>query len=96
MRDGGRKGGGGSSHFGSGFGQTIAAYQETAKSTSGGDLCTTENSTARNKIMKDLTNQTHSQKCILYKVSVAASAKYSSIPPNVPLQYVYKYIFIYI
>lgn len=32
----------------------------------------------------------------VYKVSVAASAKYSSILPNIPLQYVYKYIFIYI
>lgn len=42
--------GGGSSHFGSGFGQTVAAYRETAKSTSGKDRCTTKtpDSTARN------------------------------------------------
>lgn len=80
------KGGrGGSSYFGSGFGQTIAAYQETVKSNirqgslHEGKL---QPQQRENKIIKDLTNQTRSQKCILYKVSVAASAKCSSIPPK--------------
>lgn len=92
VRDGGPR------TLGSGiFSQAIAAYQETAKSTSGKDLCTTKSrdSTAGNGRIKELTNQTHFQKCSLYKVSVAASAK-SSIAPKHSTSVCLYYIYIYI
>ncbi len=74
-----------SSHFGSGFCQTVAAYQENSEIKPQAGIFAqrkTSDSIARNKMIKDFTNQTHSQKCVLYKVSFAASTKRSFIPPK--------------